>query len=99
VTRRFSGKVVLITGASRPEGIGAAAAQRFADEGASTADEVAALVVESAVDGRRERTIPVTTGVLARLAAAAPALRRAMVPSMERRGRAAKEAFRARHRR
>jgi short-subunit dehydrogenase len=65
----------------------------------STADEVAALIVESAVDGRRERTIPVSTGVLARLGAALPPLRRAFVPSIERRGKAAKEAFRARHRR
>jgi hypothetical protein len=64
----------------------------------STADQVAALVVEAAVDGRRERTIPVQTGVLARLGAAVPALRRALLPAMERRGRAAKEAFRARHR-
>ncbi len=65
----------------------------------STADEVAALVVESAVDGRRERTIPASTGMLARLGAALPHLRRALVPTMERRGKAAKEAFRARHRR
>jgi len=64
----------------------------------STADEVAALVVESAVDGRRERTIPVRTGMLARLGAALPSLRRALVPALERRGKAAKEAFRMRHR-
>ena len=37
MAQRFSGKVIIITGASRPEGIGAAAAQRFADEGASVA--------------------------------------------------------------
>jgi short-subunit dehydrogenase len=64
----------------------------------STADEVAALVVESAVDGRRERTIPASTGMLARLGAAVPSLRRVLVPTMERRGKAAKEAFRARRR-
>ncbi|EYF04751.1 SDR family NAD(P)-dependent oxidoreductase [Chondromyces apiculatus] len=63
----------------------------------SSADQVAALVVESAVDGRRERTIPVQTGILARLGAAVPPLRRALVPLMETRGRAMKEAFRARH--
>jgi short-subunit dehydrogenase len=63
----------------------------------STADAVAALVVESAFDGRRERTIPAPTGVLAQLGAAMPSLRRALVPSMERRGKAAKAAFRARH--
>jgi short-subunit dehydrogenase len=64
----------------------------------STADEVAALVVEAAVDGRRERTIPLQTGILARLGATMPALRRALSPALERRGRAAKEVFRARHR-
>src|SRR5215468_8120327 len=37
MARRFTGKVVLITGASRTDGIGAAAAQRFADEGATVA--------------------------------------------------------------
>jgi short-subunit dehydrogenase len=63
----------------------------------STADEVAELVVESAVDGRRERTIPIQTGILARMGAAVPALRKVLVPMMERRGRAAKEAFRVRH--
>lgn len=63
----------------------------------STADEVAALILDSAVDGRRERTIPLQTGLLARLGAAVPALKKALGPAMERRGRAAKEAFRARH--
>src|SRR5262245_314395 len=65
----------------------------------STADEVAALVIESAVDGRRERTIPARTGMLARLGAAIPSMRRALNPALERRGKAAKEVFRARHRR
>ena len=64
----------------------------------STADQVAALIVESALDGRRERTIPARTGRLARLAAMLPSLRRALVPAMERRGKAAKAAFRVRHR-
>jgi hypothetical protein len=64
----------------------------------SSADEVAALIVESAVDGRRERTIPARTGALARFAAAVPSLRRALGPAMERRGKAAKAAFRVRHR-
>ncbi|AKT44144.1 SDR family NAD(P)-dependent oxidoreductase [Chondromyces crocatus] len=63
----------------------------------SSADQVAELVVASAVDGRRERTIPVQTGILARLGAALPPLRRALVPLMETRGRVAKEAFRVRH--
>ena len=64
----------------------------------STADQVAALVVEAAFDGKRERTIPFQTGVLARLGAAVPALRRVLIPAMEKKGRAAKEIFRARHR-
>jgi hypothetical protein len=64
----------------------------------SSADEVAALIVESAIDGRRERTIPARTGALARFAAAVPSLRRALGPAMERRGKAAKAAFRVRHR-
>lgn len=64
----------------------------------STADQIAALVIEAAVDGKRERTIPLQTGVLARLGAAVPALRRLLIPAMARKGHAAKEAFRARHR-
>jgi short-subunit dehydrogenase len=64
----------------------------------STADEVAALIVEGALDGRRERTIPARTGALARLGAAVPSLRRALAPAMKRRGKAAKAAFRERHR-
>jgi short-subunit dehydrogenase len=64
----------------------------------STADQVAALIVRSALDGRRERTIPARTGALARLGAAMPSLRRVLAPSMERRGKSAKAAFRDRHR-
>jgi hypothetical protein len=100
MARRFSGKVVLITvetGFLLDE-IDDVPNIVFATP-MSTADEVAALVVESAVDGRRERTIPAATGVLARLGAAVPPMRRALMPTMERRGKAAKEAFRARHRR
>lgn len=65
----------------------------------SSADQIAALVVESAVDGRRERTIPVQTGILARLGAAVPPLRKALMPLMQERGKVAKEAFRAKHER
>ena len=64
----------------------------------STADQVAALIVQSATDGRRERTIPARTGALARLGAAFPWLRRVLTPSMVRRGKSAKAAFRVRHR-
>lgn len=60
----------------------------------STADEIAELVLRSAVDGQRERTHPVQTGVLARLGALVPSLRRVLVPVMERRGREAKRRFR-----
>ncbi len=64
----------------------------------SSADQVAALIIQSAADGRRERTIPARTGALARLGAAVPSLRRVLVPAMERRGKSAKAAFRVRHR-
>src|SRR5262245_41192842 len=37
MSQRFSGKVVIVTGASKPDGIGAAVAQRFSAEGASLA--------------------------------------------------------------
>ena len=60
----------------------------------STADEVAALVLDGAEDRRRERTIPVQTGMLARFAAAFPAVRRIVKPVMEKKGRAAKARFR-----
>lgn len=60
----------------------------------STADEVAALVLDSAADRRRERTIPVQTGMLARFGAAFPVVRRIVKPAMERKGRAAKARFR-----
>jgi short-subunit dehydrogenase len=62
----------------------------------STADQIAALVVECAVDGRVERMRPVFGGRLATLGYLFPALRRALVPVMERKGRAAKQRFRAR---
>ena len=61
----------------------------------SSADEIAAAVVESACDGRRERTIPAHTGVLARLGAQFPLLRKAVEPVMERKGRAVKDRYRA----
>ncbi|HHH28342.1 MAG TPA: SDR family NAD(P)-dependent oxidoreductase, partial [Polyangiaceae bacterium] len=62
----------------------------------STADEVAALVLDSALDRPRERTIPGQTGMLARFAAAFPVVRRIVKPVMEKKGRAAKERFRER---
>ena len=60
----------------------------------STADEIADLVLASFVDGKRERTHPLQTGMLARLGSMIPSLRKMLVPAMERRGREAKERFR-----
>jgi short-subunit dehydrogenase len=62
----------------------------------STAEQIAGLVVECAVDGRVERMRPELGGRLATLGYLFPALRRALVPVMERKGRAAKQRFRAR---
>ncbi len=62
----------------------------------STAEQVAALVVTSAADGLRERTIPALTGYLARAGDLLPGLRRLIVPVIEKRGRAAKEEYRRR---
>ena len=62
----------------------------------SSADEVARLVVDCAADGSIERTIPVITGYMARLGDQFPALRRALVPLLERKGKVEKERFRAR---
>lgn len=63
----------------------------------STAEQIAALVVECAVDGRVERMRPELGGRLATLGYLFPALRRALIPVMERKGRAAKQRFRARN--
>lgn len=64
----------------------------------STADEVAALVLDSAADGVAERTIPALTGYMARVGSALPIVKRALVPLLEERGRAVKEQYRARQR-
>jgi len=64
----------------------------------STADQVAEQILLCAADGARERTIPALTGYMARLGNALPAVRRALVPLLEKRGRAVKEGFRARQR-
>jgi short-subunit dehydrogenase len=62
----------------------------------STADEIGALVVESAADGRRERLPSRMSGYLTTLAYLFPSLRRALLPMMERRGRRAKQRYRER---
>jgi short-subunit dehydrogenase len=64
----------------------------------STAEEVAALVLDCAADGVIERTIPALTGYMARVGSALPIVKRALVPILEERGRAVKEQYRARQR-
>ena len=64
----------------------------------STADQVAELILECAADGTLERTIPRSTGYMARLGNAFPLLRRALVPLLERRGRRVKQQYRNRAR-
>lgn len=62
----------------------------------STAGDIAALIVECAVDGQVERTAPRLSGYLATAGYLFPALRRVLLPVMERRGRQAKERYRQR---
>jgi short-subunit dehydrogenase len=64
----------------------------------STSDQIAQAIVASALDGRAERTVPALTGWMARAGALFPTLRRALVPLIERRGRAAKARYRERSR-
>ena len=61
-----------------------------------TADEVAALVVACARDGKLERATPRLSGALATMGYIAPALRRALRPVLERRGRRNKQKLRER---
>ena len=61
-----------------------------------TADQVAALVLASALDGRLERATPRLSGALATLGYVAPSVRRALRPLLERIGRRNKEKLRAR---
>jgi short-subunit dehydrogenase len=62
----------------------------------STAEQIAELVIECAVDGRPERMRPTLGGHMATLGYVFPALRRALIPVLERRGRAAKQRFASR---
>lgn len=62
----------------------------------STAEEIAALVVACAVDGKRERVCPRMSGYLATLAYLMPPVKRTLQPLMERRGRKIKEHYRRR---
>ena len=61
-----------------------------------TADEVAALVVECAIDGRVERVTPKVSGALTTLGYVAPGLRRVLKPLLEAQGRRNKRKYRAR---
>jgi len=62
----------------------------------SSCDEVAELILDCAEDGVAERTIPAVTGYMAKVGSAIPALRRALVPILENRGRVVKQQYRAR---
>lgn len=61
----------------------------------TTAEDVAALVVASARDGKVERVTPKLSGALATLGYIAPSFRRMLRPMLERRGRRNKEKLRA----
>jgi NADP-dependent 3-hydroxy acid dehydrogenase YdfG len=62
----------------------------------STPAEIAALIVACAADGAIERTAPRLSGYLATLGYLFPAVRRVLMPVMERRGRQNKERYRQR---
>jgi short-subunit dehydrogenase len=62
----------------------------------STAEDIARGILDCAADGTLERTIPQLTGYLATAGYMLPALRKLIFPIMERRGKAAKEAYRKR---
>ena len=62
----------------------------------STAEEIAALILDSAHDGRIERMRPRLSGHLATIGYLFPQLRRVLIPVFEKRGRKAKARFRAR---
>ncbi|MEM9730220.1 MAG: SDR family oxidoreductase [Myxococcota bacterium] len=62
----------------------------------STADEIADLVLESAFDGRRERVKPTMGARLATLGYLLPAMRRALKPRLEAKGRREKNKYRSR---
>jgi short-subunit dehydrogenase len=61
----------------------------------TSADDIAALVVQCALDGKPERSAPRLSSVLATMGYLAPPLRRALRPMLERRGRRNKEKLRA----
>jgi short-subunit dehydrogenase len=62
----------------------------------SSAEDIAKLILDCAVDGALERTMPQITGYLATAGYLLPALRKIMLPLMEKRGKQVKETYRAR---
>jgi short-subunit dehydrogenase len=62
----------------------------------STADEIADLVLQSAADGKRERVKPAIGARLATLGYLLPAMRRALKPRLEAKGRKEKAKYRVR---
>jgi short-subunit dehydrogenase len=65
----------------------------------STSEEIADLILESAFDGRRERTKPAMSGRLATLSYLVPSLRRVLLPVFERKGEREKKKYIERNRR
>lgn len=63
----------------------------------STPDEIADLVLECAADGKRERVKPAVGARLATLGYLFPAMRRALKPRLEAKGRKEKEKYRGRN--
>ena len=59
----------------------------------ATADDVARAIVASLEDGRRERVMNFASGLLAHVAYLAPSIRAALKPSLEAKGRKAKERY------
>jgi hypothetical protein len=59
----------------------------------STAEEVAAAVVASLKDGRRERVMNFASGLISHAIYLAPAIRSALKPMMEEKGRKAKARY------
>ena len=59
----------------------------------STAEQIATLVVDSALDGERERLPSRASGYLTTIAYLFPRLRQSMTPLLERRGRVAKRKY------
>ncbi|MDH3647590.1 MAG: SDR family oxidoreductase [Gammaproteobacteria bacterium] len=66
----------------------------FFSQPISSATEVARLIVECAADGKTERTIPVSTGILATAGYLIPGLARILRPALSRKGRRIKEKYR-----